>query len=427
MPLRRELATFLAVALLVLLVTAAVTIVISGRIARAHALNEAQKSAERLAQLAVAPAPAGAESDGPQRYAELDRVVRIRIADGSLNRAVIWNRSGGVLYSSDPDLQGRRYTPSAGVLAAVDGETLSDFGDASDVDGDDPAETMLEVYTPLQVDGERLAFETYFSEAGLEQRAATLRGHLLPVTVGALVLLQVVQIPIATSLARRVSRQDAERAELSQRQVSASHRERRAIAAEVHDGPVQELAGVSYALSALKGHLPPERQPRVDHLVSTAQHAVRSLRRLIVDIYPPDLSGSSLGTAIGNLVEPLRAEGIEVLMNAGQLPEMSPDAAAVLYRTAKEALANVVHHSQAGRAWITIQATELRGVPAACLEVADDGVGFPAEGIDKRQEGHVGLSFLRDRVVDLGGTVTLATRDEGGAVLTAVVPLETGA
>jgi signal transduction histidine kinase len=154
---------------------------------------------------------------------------------------------------------------------------------------------------------------------------------------------------------------------------------------------------------------------------------VRSLRRLIVDIYPPDLSGPSLGMAIGSIAEPLRAEGIEVVMNAGHLPEMTPDAVAVLYRTAKEALANVVHHSKAEHAWITIDETELRGEPAVRLEIADDGVGFPAEGIDKRQEGHFGLSFLRDRVVDLGGVVTLDTREGGGAVLTAVVPRESGA
>jgi len=58
-----------------------------------------------------------------------------------------------------------------------------------------------------------------------------------------------------------------------------------------------------------------------------------------------------------------------------------------------------------------------------CLEVSDDGVGFPDEWTDRRQEGHLGLSFLRDRVVDVGGTVELGNREDGGAVLTAVVPL----
>ena len=185
---------------------------------------------------------------------------------------------------------------------------------------------------------------------------------------------------------------------------------------------MQDLAGVSYALSALRGSLPEERQPTADKLVGAVRNAVQSLRRLMVDIYPPDLSGPGLGVAIADSAEPLRAAGVEVLMDAAPLPEMTPDAAAVLYRTAKEALANVAHHAQAKRVWITLEETELRGGPAVRLEIADDGVGFPAS-TDKRAEGHLGLSLLRDRVVDLGGAVTLGERIGGGALLTAVVPL----
>jgi signal transduction histidine kinase len=207
-----------------------------------------------------------------------------------------------------------------------------------------------------------------------------------------------------------------------QRNVEASDRERRAIAADVHDGPVQDLAGVSYALSALRGSLPKERQPTVDKLVGAVRHAVQSLRRLMIDIYPPDLSGPGLAVAIADSAEPLRPAGIEVLMDAAPLPETASEVTAVLYRTAKEALANVAHHAQAKRTWITLEETELRGGPAVRLEVADDGVGFPAS-TDKRAEGHLGLSLLRDRVVDLGGTVTLGDRIGGGALLTAVVPL----
>jgi two-component system, NarL family, sensor kinase len=365
-------------------------------------------------------------AEGTQQYEQLDRLFQDRVSDRSLTRVVIWRRSGEVIYASDPGLRGQRVAPTEEVLAAVDGETVSDVGDTSDTDGDDPAQALLEVYTPLQADGERLAFETYFAHESLEQQAARLRGALLPMSVGALVLLQLVQIPIAASLARRVSRQEAERAELIQRQVSASDRERRAIAADVQAGPVQDLAGVTYALSALKNSLPPERQSTVDRLVGAARHSVQSLRWLMIDIYPPDLSGPGLGTAIGDMADPLRAEGIEVLMDVGPLPAMAPDAAAVLFRTAKEALVNVVQHSKARHAWITLAETRWRGRPAVRLEVTDDGVGFPAEGVDKRQEGHFGLSFLRDRVLDLGGTVTLATREGGGAVLNAVVPLQSG-
>jgi two-component system, NarL family, sensor kinase len=420
----RDLVTFLAVALLALLVTTAGTVWMSERIARERALLKAEQSAQQLARLAVAPVLAEALAGGDEDYERLDRFFRVRQADGSLARAVVWRPSGEIVYTSDRDFEGQHPAPSDNVLAAVAGETVSDVGDATDTDGDDPAEALLEVYTPVDANGERLAFEVYFPHERLAEQASAVRADLLPVAVGALVVLQAVQIPIATSLARRARRQAAERAELIQREVVASERERRAIAADLHDGPVHHLAGVSYALSGLKSGLPPERQPVADRLVGAVRNSVQSLRKLMIDIYPPDLRGPGLGMAVDEMAEPLRAAGIEVRLDAAPLPEMAADAAAALYRTAREALANVVHHSHARHAWIRLEQTTWRGAPAVYLEIADDGVGFPDEGTDKRQEGHFGLSFLRDRVLDVDGTVELGAREGGGAVLTAVVPLQ---
>ena len=50
-------------------------------------------------------------------------------------------------------------------------------------------------------------------------------------------------------------------------------------------------------------------------------------------------------------------------------------------------------------------------------------MGYPETGTDGRYEGHLGLRVLVDRVVDLGGTVELGRRHGGGAVMTAVIPL----
>ncbi|MGY1634277.1 sensor histidine kinase [Geodermatophilus sp. SYSU D01186] len=416
---RRELAAFCATALLALLVVSAGTVWLSERIARTNALAEAERGAERLGSLLVAPVLTDALAGVPGRWSELDRDVRNRMSDGSVTKMVVWRADGEILYASDPTLIGRDIEPSGELRAALDGETVSDVDESPETGGEG---ALLEVYTPLQVPGEHLAFEAYFAYEGIDRQAALLRGEIIPMAIGALVLLQVVQIPIAVSLARRVRRQQAERAALMQRSVEASDRERRAIAADVHDGPVQDLAGVSYALSALRSSLPEDRQPTVDKLVGAVRHAVQSLRRLMVDIYPPDLSGSGLGAAISDAAEPLRAEGVTVLMDAAPLPDLTSDAAAALYRTAKEALANVAHHAGATHAWITLEETQLAGSPSVRLEIADDGVGFPAGGTDRRHEGHLGLSLLRDRVVDLGGTVVLGERDGGGAVLTAVVP-----
>ena len=71
-----------------------------------------------------------------------------------------------------------------------------------------------------------------------------------------LLVLMLIQVPIAASLARRIRRQDADRSALLERNLSVSEKERVRVAADLHDGPIQELAGVGYALGAVASSVP---------------------------------------------------------------------------------------------------------------------------------------------------------------------------
>src|SRR3954470_2750408 len=176
----------------------------------------------------------------------------------------------------------------------------------------------------------------------------------------------------ATSLARRVRRHENERAELMTLSLTASERERRAIAADLHDGPVQDLAGISYALSGLRSSVPEERQETVDRMVGAVRTAVQSLRRLMTDIYPPDLSGPGLGPAIEDLTEPLRTQGVAVTLDIEPPPDVSPEAAAV-YRTVKEVLVSGANRAGAQRVGLTPHPPEHGRGAAVGLEIAEDG------------------------------------------------------
>ncbi len=106
------------------------------------------------------------------------------------------------------------------------------------------------------------------------------------------------------------------------------------------------------------------------------------------------------------------------------MPDLSRDNAAVIYRTAKEALANAGRHAQATRIWVHLGPADDCARPAVRLDVSDDGVGFPATGTDRRDEGHLGLRLAADRVRDIGGVLELRDRPGGGATVTAVVPAD---
>ncbi|WP_448627929.1 sensor histidine kinase [Geodermatophilus sp. URMC 64] len=431
--LRRELVAFVAVALVVLFAVAAITILITEKLARDSARREAELTTSRMAELLVEPLLGNVLNGETEDQNDLDQILRIRMRDGSITEVFVWNEEGVMLYSPDRDRIGTKVQPTPELLAAIDGDVTSDIDDDSEVDDVDlHAEPQLEVYAPISAGGRDLAFEAYFSTAMIEQDAALLRQRTLPLALGTLVVLQVLQFPIAASMARRLSRQQAERTELVQRNLAASDRERRMIAADLHDGPVQDLAGVSYGLSALKPGLPERQQATVDRMVTATRRAVASLRRLMVDIYPPDLSGPGLPDAIKGLASELGEEkDLIVQVDAEPLPAMSSASAAIVYRTAKEALTNVAKHAEANTVLIRLREAELDGSPAVRLTVEDDGVGLPGEPDEEAPEiveraesnGHFGLRLVRERITEAGGTFSLTNREEGGAALEAVLPV----
>ena len=124
---------------------------------------------------------------------------------------------------------------------------------------------------------------------------------LLPALAGALAVLYLIQLPLAYSLARRLRRRQQEREELLRRAIDASDLERRRIAADLHDGAVQRLAGVSLALAAAAGRNGTSSRDQ-DHALRAAvseaaaetRETIRELRTMLVDIYPPTLQKSGL-------------------------------------------------------------------------------------------------------------------------------------
>ncbi|MGY1742809.1 MULTISPECIES: sensor histidine kinase [unclassified Blastococcus] len=422
---------FVVSALLVLAAVATAAVLISAHIARSTAVAEAERIAVRLADLLVAPLLRDALAGDETKWAELERDLDRRMSDGSVVSVLVWSDEGEVVWSTIDELVGQRPGVGEDLAAALAGDVVAHVDDSPETAYEGITGPLLEVYAPVDVP-ERMVVETYLPTDGIERQTSLLRGEIVPVAVGALVVLQLVQLPIAASMARRARRHEEERLELMARTLKASDRERRAIAGDVHDGPVQDLAGVSYALAGLRSVVPEERQKTVDRLTTTIRHAVASLRRLMVDIYPPDLSGPGLAAALDDLAVRLRERGTEVTVDAEALPGLRPEYAAVLYRTAKEALTNVARHAEASHVWVRLSRTDNGHGDAALLTVADDGVGLRApedaepDGGSADGDGHFGLRLVRERLADLDGEVQVEPRAGGGTVLTAVLPLPTG-
>ena len=123
---------------------------------------------------------------------------------------------------------------------------------------------LVEVYVGIRgPGGQRLLYEDYERSSTISASSRRQWMMLLPALLGALLVLYLVQVPLAYSLARSVRARQREREQLLRRAIEASDVERRRIAADLHDGAVQRLAGVSLSLSAAaNGRDWPSTRPR---------------------------------------------------------------------------------------------------------------------------------------------------------------------
>jgi two-component system, NarL family, sensor kinase len=393
--------------------------------------DEAIRDAEQVTALAgegiVEPAVTERLIAGdPRAVRRMDAIVEQRILDrDGIIRVKIWDPSARIVYSDEPRLIGDSYELGEDELAILS----EDGTEAEKTDLSRPenrfergAGELLEVYLPIDAAGGGvLLFETYIRSSFVTSSGRRVWSTLAPVLIGTLLVLGALQLPLAASLARRLRRGQEEREALLRRAIDASEMERQRIARDLHDGVVQDLAGVSYSVAAAADRSPPVAGADRDLLrrvAASLRQSVRDLRGLLVEIYPPDLHRAGLGAALSDVVAGLDARGIEATLTVsddGALPE---HVETLFFRAAQEALRNVVAHADAGRADVRIQVEDA----LATLEVTDDGKGFSPDR-DAPESGHFGLRMLTDLVRDAGGTLEVESAPDRGTRVRVEVPV----
>ncbi|HLM27333.1 MAG TPA: sensor histidine kinase [Thermoleophilaceae bacterium] len=410
------------------LVLVGVTALAFAGISREEAVKDAKRLTELVGRQIVEPRLTdGVLRQDPKAIARFDRVIRSGVRRGDFVRVKLWRPDGRIVYSDEPRLRGVRFR-----LDHEEREVLATGGveaEVSDLSGPENryergGGDLLEVYLPVQTpSGRRAMFETYLRLSSVTASGRDLWASFIPALLGALVVLQLIQLPLARSLARRVEQAHRDRMELLQRAVDASDLERRRIAADLHDGTVQDLVAASYALTSARERLGPDgngASTALERADETTRGAVRELRSLLVDIYPPRLREAGLASALRDLCPPLEERGLRTHVDVSTDLQLPHDVTALLYRTAQEAMRNAAEHAEAQNVRVQVRASE----GTARLSVADDGVGFDHErALAAAAEGHFGLRLLRDQVRDAGGTFELDSAPGRGTRVGVEVPL----
>jgi two-component system NarL family sensor kinase len=419
--------------------TGLVAMVIIGAIGfvilRRSATSGAVRQAKELTQLAgrgiAEPLlTAGLLRGRPRDLARLDRAVRERILRGTpIVRVKIWDARGRVVYSDAPQLIGSTFSLGRDELRTLrDGATEADASDLTRAENrtERGFNRLVEVYVGIRApSGVRLLYEDYERSSTISASSRRQWEGLVPALLGALLVLYLIQLPLAYSLARRLRARQLEREELLRRAIDASDLERRRVAADLHDGAVQRLAGVSLSLAAAARQNGAADggdvlRQAVTGAAAETRETIRELRTLLVDIYPPTLQRSGLVAALNDLVAPLRAAGIAVALRVPEAVEVPDHIEALFYRVAQEAVRNARNHSDAARVEIGVEVDTTH----AMLSVVDDGVGFSGEPSDEwEQRRHFGLRLMHDLVDHARGELQIEASPGDGVSVLLRVPL----
>ncbi|MTD47652.1 hypothetical protein GKE82_25965 [Conexibacter sp. W3-3-2] len=206
---------------------------------------------------------------------------------------------------------------------------------------------------------------------------------------------------------RQVAEHEARRQRLIADAVGAQQRERRRLAYALHDGPVQNLLSADLRLrQAKRGDL-----SGFDDARSSIKRTVAELRDALFELHPHQLDLFGLAPALRDLAARVRATtDAEIDIEVTATSKLYDD---LLFQIARELLTNAARHAHATRISATVQQTEDR----LTLTVSDDGHGIPPGRLTQaREQGHLGLAAMAERLHAFAGTLEIDTGTDGTTV-----------
>lgn len=239
------------------------------------------------------------------------------------------------------------------------------------------------------------------------------------VQVGCLVWLAAATTALCYVLSRRRARVRAlldVRQRLVAESMQADERNNRQLSEQLHDGPLQNLLAARLDLEELRDRPTEEGFDRID---AALRDTVALLRATVTTLHPQVLAQVGLGPALRELVRQYQQRW-DITIDCEVDEVGKPPAQALLYRAARELLANAHKHSRANRVQVDLHSAG----DDVVLRVVDNGVGFDPAVLDRKvADGHIGLASLVVGIEEMGGVVRFAPTPGGGATTVVTMPV----
>jgi signal transduction histidine kinase len=219
---------------------------------------------------------------------------------------------------------------------------------------------------------------------------------------------------------QELENQIRERRDLEALVLSISEREQQRIGQDLHDGLCQQLTGIKFRSRLLEQKLAKRGLAEaadahaIEALLSQAVEQARGQAR---GLNPVCLEADGLMTALQELAGSIAdVFGIQCSCNSEEPVFLHDHAIAIhLYRIAQEAITNAIKHGKAGQ--VRLRLAERDG--HICLEIQDDGTGFPAA---PQKNGGIGLHIMNYRARTIGAALEVQSAGRDGTLVTCSLP-----
>ncbi len=195
--------------------------------------------------------------------------------------------------------------------------------------------------------------------------------------------------------------------------MTASDEQQRVISEFIHDGPLQSVLMARQDIMSVLKRNPDEALERA---LAGLRGATDQMRQATFELHPAVLAGAGLARAVTQLADAnSERSGIDITTD---IDYPNPDLTdPIVFAVARELLSNIVRHSRATRATVTLKATD-----GVChLDVVDDGIGIAADAaVNRLRKGHIGLASQRARIEAAGGTLQILEVPNGTHVAVTV-------
>jgi len=210
---------------------------------------------------------------------------------------------------------------------------------------------------------------------------------------------------------------------LSRRLLSVQEEERKRISRELHDVVAQTLTGINVQLSSLTMQSTADAESLETKIASTqrlVEESVETVHRFARDLRPTVLDDLGLVPAIRSYLKLFTQQsGIAVEFVASMsVDELSGDQRTALYRVMQEAVTNISRHAEASQGRVSLKKLGA----SVCLEIRDDGLGFPEieQGVEIAKR--LGLVGMRERIEMVGGRFSVKSQPGKGTNVRVTIP-----